>query len=309
MKRRIALVLAAALALAGAGLARPGLRAQPPTDAPTPSGSIAPEIYQRLAELTPDNPEAYFLLAEEVADSIDTPEEENLAKTLYALAFELDRQPGHAGTLAASAALGLASVERLDRDRRWLVALAASIDRRYALPDWSVATGGAVTDEQAYNAASVLGLARAGEGREAKRWMERPGVADTLRRYERLIGDTGETGALTRLTKYIETWPCPQCRNERVVAVPGERGPERRLCPSCRGNPGPMLSMDELIAHLRFEAALLDGIHRSWAAQTIVDQSAPLRDPDPAELAATYRVDAARPYWRGGQWVSEAEAR
>lgn len=277
-----------------------------PEPAP-PKSAITPDVLRRLALLTPDNPEAYFLLAEEVADAADAPDEVSLAKALYVLAFELDRRPGHAGTLAASAALGIARIERLDRDRRWLIALAAAIDRRYALPDWTVSAGGTITDEQAYSAATVLGLARAGEGREARKWLEKPGVSDTLKRYERLIGDTGETGALSRLDKYMDAWPCPQCHNERTITVQGEHGPEKRLCPTCHGNPGPALSDEELIAQLRFEAALLNGIQRSWAAQVIVDQSAPLRDPDPSELAATYRVDPDKPYWRNGAWVAKPD--
>lgn len=283
--------------------------AAPPAAEPVAAAprNLAADYGAKLAALTPNKPEGYFLLAEEVADETPTPEQEALARTLYVLAFELDRRPGHAGTLAPSAALGLARVERLERDRRWLVALAAAIDRRYALPDWTVPAGGTITDDVAYQAATVLGLARSGEGREARKWLEKPGVADTLKKYERLIGDTGETGALARLAKYIDAWPCPQCHNERTVTVQGEHGPEKRLCPTCHGNPGPELSDDELIAQLRFEAALLNGIQRSWAAQVIVDQSAPLRDPDPEELAATYRVDPDKPYWRGGTWVAKAD--
>jgi hypothetical protein len=243
-----------------------------------------------------------------VADTANSIENETLAKTLYVLSFELDRRPGRPGTLAASAALGIARVERLDRDRRWLASLAAAIDRRYSLPDWNVGAGATISDELAYNAATVLGLARAGEGKEARKYLDKPGVLDTLKRYERLIGDTGQTGALSRLDKYIDNWPCPQCHNERTVMVSGEKGPERRLCPTCHGNPGPEMGQNEQIAQLRFEAALLNGIQRSWAAQVIVDQSAPLRDPDPSELAAFYRVDPDRPYWRNGNWVTAAEA-
>jgi hypothetical protein len=294
MTRRVlmfTLLLLAAALMPGA--------AQPQPTAP------GPDVARRLEALTPDNPEAYFLLAEDIADAAANPSDEKLAKTLFVLAFELDRKPGRPGTLAASAALGIARVERLDRDRRWLAALAAAVDRRYAMPDWNVGASVTVTDEQAYNAATVLGLTRAGEGREARRLLDKPGVADTLKRYERLIGDTGETGALSRLNKYMESWPCPQCHNERTVIVQGEHGQERRLCPTCHGNPGPELNQSELIGQLRFEAALLNGIQRSWAAQVIVDQSAPLRDPDPSELAATYRVDVNKPYWRKGKWVGE----
>ena len=48
--------------------------------------------------------------------------------------------------------------------------------------------------------------------------------------------------------------------------------------------PGPQLSEEELIAQLRFEAVLLNGIQRSWSAQMVVDLGATLRDPDPEDL-------------------------
>ncbi len=273
-----------------------------------PRPGIDPTLSSRLALLSPDRPGDYFRLAEEVAETGSAAADAtqlDLAKTLYVLAFELDRRSGHPGALAASAAIGLAGIERLDRDRRWLAAVAGAIDRRYALPDWTIAAGGSISDEQAYDAASVLGLARSGDGREARKRLDRPGVSDTLKRYERMIGTSGETGALSRLDKYMSAWPCPECNNERVVRKMGEHGPELRLCPTCHGNPGPDLSEEELIGQLRFEAALLNGIQRSWAAQVIVDQAAPLRDPDPDELAATYRVDATRAYWRNGAWTDK----
>jgi hypothetical protein len=37
----------------------------------------------------------------------------------------------------------------------------------------------------------------------------------------------------------------------------------------------------------------------------IVDLGAPLRDPDLDEVAPTYGVDPARPYWREGKWVAK----
>lgn len=288
----LAVALAAVLQVGAAAPAQP--EGAKPLDA---------AIVSRLTALRPENPEAYYLLAEEVADTAASPEEFKLASSLFALAFELDRQPGRTGRLAASAALGLAHIERLDRDRRWLVAVAGAIDPRYALPDWSVGVSGSISDDLAYTAATVLGQARAGEGRDARKLMDKPGVTDTLKKYERLIGSTGETGALSRLDKYTQGWPCPECGNARAVTKMGERGPELRICPTCRGNPGPVLSEEELIAQLRFEAVLLSGIQRSWAAQLIVDQGAPLRDPDPDELASAYGVDAARPYWRDGKWM------
>ena|ERR1043165_961966 len=263
-----------------------------------------------LRALRPDDPVGYFRLAEELADAADEESDRALPRTLYVLAFALDRARsgapptngnGEIPSLAASCALGLARIERLDRDRRWLVGLAAAIDPRYARPDWNISTG-SLSEETAWKAATVLGLARSGEGREARKLFDQPGIADVLRRYERAIGTSGETGALSRLDKYMQAWPCKECNNERVVRRMGDRGVELRLCPECRGNPGPRLSEEELIGQLRFEAALLNGIQRSWAATIIVDQGAPLRDSDPDQLAAYYNVDAAKPYWRDGAW-------
>jgi hypothetical protein len=265
--------------------------------------AIAPDIAARLEKLAPDDPGAYFLLAEELADTAAEEADKALPRTLYVLAFDLDRKRGNGGPLAASCALGLARIERLERDRRWLAALAGGLDARDALPDWNVPAG-SLTDDLAYKAATVLGLARSGDGLEAKRLLDQPGVMDVLKRYERAIGTTGETGALSRLQKYIDAWPCRECHNERVVRRQTDKGVELRLCPVCHGNPGPVLDEDELIGQLRFEAALLNGIQRSWGATIVIDQGAPLRDPDPDQLAPYYRVDPSKPYWRAGQWLA-----
>ncbi len=261
-------------------------------------------IESRLAALTPEHPGSYFLVAEDVADTADDEPRTQLARTLYVLAFELDRKRGGGTSLAAASALAIAKIERLERDKRWLTAIASAVDRRYSLPDWNVGATQSISDETAFKAATVLGLARAGEGREARRVIDQPGVRDVLKRYERAIGTTGQTGALSRLEKYMQSWPCPECGNARTVSKPGEKGVEIRLCPTCRGNPGPRLDEEEYIAQLRFEAALLNGIQRSWAAQVVVDQGAPLRDPDLDEVAPTYGVDVSKPYWRRGQWVA-----
>jgi hypothetical protein len=293
--------LALLLLLAFASAAR--VSGTQPQQAESPAPDVIPaEIRARLPQLHPQDPLAYFLLAEEVAEEVEEPARLLLAQSLYALAFELDRKRGGSGSLAASAALGLAQVERLDRDRRWLIALAGAMDSRYLLPDWNVSAWPSVSDDVAFKAATAIGLARAGEGREARRLLEQPGVIEVLRRYERALAATGGAGAVWRLERYVEQWPCRECGNARVVTRPGARGPEVRLCPTCQGNPGPRLSEEDLIAQLRFESALLSGIHRSWGAQFMADGGAPLRDPDPDELAATFGVDAARPYWRNGKW-------
>jgi hypothetical protein len=293
-------VVAAALLIAAIAAAGGAARQPEVEQSPKAAGHA---FADRLEQLGPQDPLSYFLLAEEVADTAVNPADFELAKQLYVLAFHYDRVPGRAATLSASAVLGLAEIERLDRDRRWLLALAGSLDKRYAQPDWNVPASGSISDETAAKAAAAIGLARSGDGRESRKLLEDTSVMEVLRRYERAIGTTGETGALSRIAKYSQQWPCPECGNARVVTKPTERGPELRLCGTCRGNPGPKLGQDEIIAQLRFESYLLNGIQRSWAAQSIVDQGAPLRDPSAEELAETMGVDASKPYWRKGAWV------
>ena len=280
-----------------------GAVAQPEEAAP--ARSPVQQFGAKLEALQPEDPRAYFLLAEEVADVAQDPADFELAKQLFVLAFHLDRAPGRTPQISASAVLGLAHLERLDRDRRWLMALAGSLDKRYAQPDWNVPASGSISEETAAKAASAIGLARSGDGREAKKLLEDKAVMDVLRRYERAIGSTGETGALSRIQKYASQWPCPECGNARVVTKPTDKGPELRLCGTCRGNPGPKLAAEETVSQLRFESYLLNGIQRSWAAQSIVDLGAPLRDPDPSELAETMGVDVSKPYWRKGAWIAQ----
>lgn len=296
------------LATAAGVLATLGTGAQPAGEPPAPAPPRPGWIVARLTALTPEHPEEYVALAEEVADASAEPGEDELARTLYALAYEIARAKLATAPLAASACLGLASLERLEPERRWLFAVGAAIDPRYARTDWAVAASASPSDETAFEAATVLGLARAGEGLQARKLLDQPGVRDLLIDYERVGAATGAKGAFSALERAIAEWPCPQCRNERAITRPGPTAPETRMCPTCRGDPGPRLSPDDFLIQLRFEAILLRGVQRSWAAQVAVDMGAPLRDPDPEQLAAAYGVDAKRPYWREGQWVSGAEA-
>lgn len=265
-------------------------------------------VVTRLEKLAPDRPEDYFLLAEELADTPSDPAGVALAETLYALAYEIARRKPEGAGLAAGSCLGLAALKRLDQDRHWLRAVAAAVDPRYARPDWAVPASPAASDEIAYKAATVLGLARSGDGVQARKMLAEPGVRGLLEEYERAMSAAGGRGPLYRLERNIAEWPCTQCNNARVIARPGQQGAELRLCPTCHGNPGPAMSAEETLAQLRFEAILLRGVQRSWAAQAAVDFGAVLRDPDPEQLAAAYGVDAARPFWRAGAWVAAADA-
>jgi len=274
-----------------------GVAAQP--DPLYPDLPIA-DLRARLEALEPSSPEAYFRLGEEVASEAQSPSEARLAKRLYVLAFELDRR--RAGRLGPSIALALADLVRLDRDRRWLRALARSLDQRYAAPDWHSVDSERMPDAVGLRAAETLGLARAGYGREAAERLDDPEVAEIIERFDALLSPLGVPGGMQLVRKHTREWPCPVCNNERITRV-GELEPrEHAPCPNCHGNPGPDLSHDELIAHLRFESRLLNGIQRSWSAQIAVDGGAPVRDPRPEELAETLGIDPARVAYRDGAW-------
>jgi hypothetical protein len=259
-------------------------------------------VLGRLAALEPDDPAAYFLLGEEVATEMRSKVEEQLAAQLFGLAYDLaDRVPTW---IAPSSCLALASIARLESDERWLRALASRLDPRYAAPAWRGPTGtGAVTDA-AIHTAEAVGEARAGHGVQARDLLEQPGVRELLLRYGRLLGFSAGSGALWQVEQWAAEWSCKECGNERVVFRPNTDPPSYRECYTCRGNPGPVLSQEQLVAHLRFESRLLHGISRSWGAQLATDYAAPLREPSAEELAAVMGIDADKPYWRG-RWVAD----
>ncbi len=263
-------------------------------------------ITDRLTQLDPTDPAAYFLLGEEVAGEKHTKNEEKLANQLFSLAYELDRADGSPTWIAPSSCLALASLARLESDGRWLRALASRLDPSYAPPRWRGATGDGAVGESAFNTAEAVGEARSGHGIQARQLLDKPGVRDLLLRYGKLLGFSAATGALWQIDKWANEWPCRECGNERVVFRPDTDPPTYRECYTCRGNPGPELSNAQLVAQLRFESRLLHGISRSWGAQLAIDYAAPLREPDADELASVMRVDPGKPYWRNG-WVGTPE--
>ncbi|MCW5775329.1 MAG: hypothetical protein KIS87_02640 [Phycisphaeraceae bacterium] len=274
---------------------------------PEQAGPLAtlplPRLEARLVALTPSDPRGYLLLAEEVAYEADGPGQIELARTLYALAFEHDRRRNWSAGVGACASMGLAAIARVDSEQRWLAAMASRLDRRYAAPEWMRGRDEALRSEIALAAAEAMGEARAGQGIRARELLRRPGVREALERYGRLVGLGGAGSVLWNTERYAAAWPCPECRNERAVFVPGTDPPSYRVCATCRGDPGPQMSAAELIDQLRLESRLLEGVHRSWAAQLAVDGGAPLRDLDPETFAASLGVDAERCLWRGGTWV------
>jgi hypothetical protein len=303
MAERVARAIMAAVLFAigaAAAIAQPGQPEQP--EQPGVAAALPAWIAPRLAQLEPDDPAGYFLLGEEVIADLSSREEEELATQLFSLAYELDRADGTPTWIAPSSCIALASIARLETEERWLRALASRLDPEYAAPAWQLGPGEDPVSEAAVNAAEAVGEARAGEGLQARDLLEKPGVRELISRYGRLLGFSASSGALWQVEQWATEWPCRECGNERVVFRPDTDPPSYRECYTCRGNPGPRLTGAQLVNQLRFESRLLQGISRSWGAQLALDYAAPLRDPDPDELAEVMGVDAGLPYWRGG-WV------
>lgn len=292
-----------ALAMVVAGLWAP---AQPPgNDAAVRETQLLTRWSAALEALRPADPEAYLRLGEDVADAEHNAEGVALAMRLFALAFELDRARGVAGgPIAASACLALADLSPQDRDRRWLTALATAMDPKRKLPAWMDPREQDSEGHAGYIAATALGLVRSGDGVTARQMLEDAQVRRSLERHDRFLTENGEWGGLASLEVEAAKWPCRECANARVVKRSGPGGStEFRLCPGCDGNPGPKLTPERLIVQLRLESWLLGASQRSWSAQAAADLGRPLRDPDPAEVIATFNVDANKPIFRDGQWV------
>lgn len=265
----------------------------------------------RLAALSPDNPMAYFELAEDVAAEQIGLDDRDLARQLYVFAAALSTGDATQRSspevappwLAASACLGLASLAETDAERRWLHALAGTLAPEDARGAISRSATASRTEPGAEDLAAALDSLRAGYGQRAAKLLERPGASELLDRYERLLTADGRPGGAARVRALIAKYPvCRECRNERVVRDKDGA----HLCPTCGGRPGPHVQGLELVGQLRLESLLVSGIQRSWAAQVIADDGAPLRELDIQSVVDAFGVDLTRPWWRQGRWSSSA---
>lgn len=251
----------------------------------------------RMEALLPNDPMSYFELAEEVG--VEWPDDagRQLARELFVLAYEIDRRVE--GRLGASVCLALADIAPDDDERRRLLALASMFRARAVDIAGRSGAGGAIAArEAAFSLATALGWYRSGDYARAAGILARPEVGGLLAAYG------GAIGGADRVLLEIRTRPsCRQCRNQRVVRDTLNPNATERLCPTCNGLPGPRLTPEQFLMHLRLESMLLSEGAPSWSAQLIADQGAPLRVVDPEGLARRYGVDPARTLRRDGRWT------
>ncbi|MBL9000871.1 MAG: hypothetical protein JNK25_07015 [Phycisphaerae bacterium] len=261
----------------------------------------------RLEALRPDDPGAYFLLGEEVADAAANAADSKLAVELQCLAFEIARQAPATRSIAAAAALALTELDLAEKNRRFLQAMARVMDPARVEPAWLTKPPPASPESQPYKVAVLLGLIRSGDGVRARQMLTKPDVRASLQASERMLLAHGLSGGIAGLEREAAIWPCPSCSNRLLNRRPNTSPPEYRPCSNCGGNPGPVLSPFEFTQQLRLESFLLQGSARSWAAQGASDRGEPLIDPDPAHLCSVFGVDPARVYWRAGRWCITPE--
>jgi len=254
--------------------------AQPSTDPSTqpstqqaapqsPPEDVRKRMNDRLEALHPDDPMAYFELAEEIADIAESRDGYALARHLFGLAGAL--APDRIGR---SACLALADLESDPQEKQRLMALSSLLDERAGggalyVPD-RAATAPSQTARTIVNAFSYF---RRGEGTKTRA----------------LVDDEHVLRAL----------------DEHAQLIPG--GVDRFLHDArlYRDGTRPDLQDAELRQMLYLELALLTGENRQWSTELALTNGEPLIEVDPNQLARTFGIDPDRPLYRDGRWVAD----
>lgn len=222
---------------------------------------------QRLLELDPSRPMAYFELGEEVEDAARTPEQRTLARQLFGLAGLLDEK-----ALGSSAALAIASLEdesrTISRDR---LRAAAELLTPAGTANLVVNQDPVLSAEGRLAFCNALGSLRRGDGVRARRHL---GTADAMLVLD-IVGPliSGGVDGLQRDLDFYE------------------------------GGLRPALSATEIESHLVAELIALAPSDSSWSVSLQATDASPLLVVDLERLDRLFGVDPARPYWRDGRWV------
>jgi len=228
-----------------------------------------------LEALRPQDPMAYFNLAERVADTAQTAEQQALARHLFGLAGALD-----AARLGRSAAIALADLAPSDAERRRLLALASLLGSPSLLSpelgDVSIA-GGGYSDSTVLSLTSAFSYYRRGRG----------------------------AAALTALRED----DAEALLNACDAVVPGGARRFREDCRNYRGQLRPLLGRDELVRMLRLEVGLLAGDNRPWSGDLLLHRGQVLVEVDPSRLDEAFNINRTRAIFRDGQWLPQDNAR
>lgn len=268
-----------------------------PAQAPERRGSGVPDLQNRLAALSPENPMHYFDLAEEIAYEMPMGVARDLARRLFVLSIALDRRSPDPLGLTHSACIALAELATDADERRWLRSLAESVRDDEGRPSWRLRSETRQTDDTPEEFARAMGSFRAGDGAPIRAIMRRIDGAALLRD----AGLDHETASaiirdLDRLAPLMR--PLGPGRDGRVVRSTRDGVQTVEIDPETGGNPGPGLGSSEFIDHLRAELKLLGATPSTWSGQIMLDRGRVYRDPDPDALHVHFGIDPRRTVWR-----------
>ena len=238
--------------------------------------AFSPEIIarwqSRLEALTPSNPAEYLNLAEEVADESNDAGSQLLARQLYSLAASMD-----AGTLATTAALGLAALEN---DQ--------TIEGRKAIQRW-------LAIAQRWSKSEISNGADLSRGVDMVGSAVRLGVVEAIVQYRRGYGRR----ANDRLKK-------PQVRaffDSFMQKVPGGVEEFDRLSAIHTNGTPPPLSPETIDALLRVEHGLLKPKSVLWSDAISMGEGEPTFDAPIGSAVEIFGVDPTRNRWTPNGWI------
>lgn len=246
-----------------------------------------------VSGLTPDRPEAYLRVGEDLIESSGTID---LGRETLALAAILaaDEDPA----LAASAVIALAGVARSPEEHRGLCSLAIGLDPARS-EEWRwVGRDTAPVDAGREEAAKALGqLRRNDPGVELT-----PVVRDRITEQARHLGlDPQRFAAVLR--KWETDARNDPCRGRMFVPAKIGDALGAEPCPDTSFHHGSRID-EEWFLMVGVELALLEASPPGWGAQAALGLGAPVPVWSLDRLADDLGVSAQRPVYRGGQWTA-----
>lgn len=262
-------------------------------EASKPSVFDASEI-AAAASLSPERPQAYLELAEQILDRPDAPERIELARQMLVRAVEFGRQRKGSEQAAASAAYALASISPQASLRQWLRSVAATLHADYQ----SLRSTDRVDVASGSRAAEALTRVRAGEGIRPRELLSDAAVRGVLKQNEASLSADGTTSA-SDLEAAAKRQPCTSCGGRFLVMPQGPRS--AALCPTCKGQALLAVSSRDFASQVRMQLRLLGVPQDRWGDATEAEML-PAREPDAAEVAVVFGVDTKLVAWRDGAW-------
>ncbi len=256
-----------------------------------------PDSEQRLGRLRPSDPAEYFLLGERLIEHPDTlPVGRQTLAVCVLLAAESDP------SLAAGAAVALASVASSAEERLGLWSLAVELDpvrgrdRRWA------AGSGAGAAELDRLAGRTLGALRVND-RDATGVLRDNAAVRT-----RIVEEGVRLGHdISRLTAVLAKWESDAqndpCRGQLSIRVREGSTFLQHPCPHPSYHHGLQTDSPDWAMMVGIEMSLLGATPDSWSAQAAVglDSAVPVWTLD--RVAGAYGVSRARPVRRSGRWA------